>query len=264
MDCRLQRTWTGEYYLCVPQEYQRAEKPNAIEVENQDILPELRVAALDPGVCTFQMVYDASTGCTIEVAPGDMSRVFRLCHAIDVLVSKTAKEKNKKRRYNLRRAARCLRERVCNLVDEVHKQLVKYLASEFDLVLLPNFQVSGLVRKADRLLRSKSVRQMTTWAHYRFCQRLLFKARQLGRCRVALVDEAYTLKTCSSCGLLDRDLGAAKTYVCHQSRGDCGAEMDRDVNGAKNVFLNNYGALGISVTRCRVASVMSSFGAYPL
>ncbi len=114
------------------------------------------------------------------------------------------------------------------------------------------------------MLRSKSVRQMATWAHYRFRQRLLFKAHQLGRCSIALVDEAYTSKTCSSCGLLNRDLGAAKTCMYHRSRGGCGAEMDRDVNGAKNVFLKNYEVLGISVTRCRVVPVMSGFGAYPL
>jgi putative transposase len=269
MDCRLQRTWTGDYYLCVPQAYgeKEADKPSAMEVENQDLLqnalPKLRVASLDPGVRTFQTIFDASTGCAIEVAPGDMSRVFRLCYAIDVLISKRAKEKDKKRRYHLKRAERRLRERVRNLVDEVHKQLAKYLASEFDLVMLPKFEVSGMVRKADRVLRSKTVRQMmATWAHYRFRQRLLFKARQLGRCRVALVDEAWTSKTCSACGLLNRKLGAAKTYVCHRARGGCGAEMDRDVNGAKNVFLKNYEALGMSVTR--VVAPVSGFGAYPL
>ncbi len=61
-----------------------------------------------------------------------------------------------------------------------------------------------------------------------------------------------------------RSRGAAKAYVCHQSRGGYGAGMGRDVNGAKNVFLKNYGALGITVTPCRVVSAMSGFGAYPL
>ncbi len=66
-----------------------------------------------------------------------------------------------------------------------------------------------MVRKTDRVLCSKSVQHMATWAYYRFFQHLLFKARQLRGCRVALGDESYTLKAYFSCGLLDCHLGVA-------------------------------------------------------
>ena len=92
---------------------------------------------------------------------------------------------------------------------------------------------------------------MATWAHDRFRQRLTFKCRQFG-CKVAIVNEAYTSKTCSCCGNVKYNLGGAKVYKCRA----CGAVMDRDVNEAKNIFLRNYEALGIFL--------VSSIGAYPL
>ncbi len=115
--------------------------------------------------------------------------------------------------------------------------------------MIPTFEVSQMIRKADRKIGSKTAHQMATWAHYRFRQQLTFKCRQYG-CKVAIVNEAYTSKTCSCCGHVKHNFGA-KTYKCTS----CGAVMNRYVNGAKNIFLRNYEALGISV---------SGIGAYPL
>ena len=46
MDCKIQRTWTGEYYLCIPYSY---------GVDNQDSIKKesLRVWSLDPGFWVF-------------------------------------------------------------------------------------------------------------------------------------------------------------------------------------------------------------------
>ena len=271
MDCRLQRTWTNEYSLCVPQTLELpSASPSAcdaapvLSVENQDQQKtgthhsnrkereevSLRICALDPGVRTFQTVLDATRGHALQVGDRDMNRIVRLCKAQDLLISSQIKEQKSRRRSKLKRAVRRLRDRIRNLIDEVHKQLASYLARNYDLVMIPKFEVSQMIRKADRKIRSKTARQMATWAHYRFRQRLTFKCRQFG-CKLAVVNEAYTSKTCSCCGHVKWNLGGAKTYKC----GNCGAVMDRDVNGAKNIFLRNYHALGISV---------SSIGAYPL
>ena len=236
MDCKFQRTWTGEYYLCVPYAY---------GVDNQDPVPQqnLRVCSLDPGVRTFQTVFDATEGCAYEVAPGDMRRIVRLCVCLDKLCSKRDKATQAKKRYSYKRAARRLISKIQNLVNEVHRQLAKHLASHYDLILIPKFEVSQMIKKANRKLASKTVRQMTGWAHYRFRQRLLFKCRQY-RTKVAVVDEAWTSKTCSECGSLHHKLGSNKVFSCPQ----CKATMDRDVNGAKNIFLKNHEALGLCLT----------------
>ena len=58
---------------------------------------------------------------------------------------------------------------------------------------------------------------------------------------VKQVGEAYTSKTCSECGYLRYNLGGSKVFRCDE----CASVMDRDVNGAKNIFLKNFEALGL-------------------
>jgi len=232
MDCKLQRTSTNDYFLCIPHGY---------VVENQDH-KNLRVCSLDPGVRTFQTIFDVNEGAALQVGDGDMKRIVRLCKGMDLLISKRDKAANAKTRYALNRALKRSRVRLQNLVNEVHKQLAKHLSTHYDLVMIPSFEVSQMIRKRDRKIGSQSARQMTTWAHYRFKQRLLFKCRQFG-CKVVIVDESWTSKTCSQCGTLNHTLGASKHFHCNS----CHFEADRDINGAKNIFLKNYEALGLTL-----------------
>ncbi len=246
IDCKFQRAWTGDYYLCVPHAY-GVESQDSIKHEN------LRVCSLDPGLRTFQTIFDASDSCAYEIAPRDIQRIVRLCVGLDKLSSKRDTASDARRRYNYKRAFRRLAEKVRNLINEVHKQLAKFLATNYDLVMIPKFDTFQMIRKSTRKIHSSSVRQMTTWAHYRFRERLIFKCRQYN-CRVAVVDEAWTSKTCSSCGHINYALGANKTFACPA----CHVIMDRDVNGAKNIFLKNYEALGLCLTLGPTPSVSAT------
>ena len=236
MDCKFQRTWTGNYYLCVPYEY---------GVDNQDpkSTKNLKVCSLDPGVRTFQTIYDPTASRVYQVAPNDIQDIKRMCVSLDRLLSKQSKAPRSKRRYCLKRAARRHRTRIQNHVNEVHKQLAKHLATHYDLIMIPKFETTQMVQKSSRKITTQTARQMLCWAHYRFRQRLLFKCHQYG-CKVAIVDESWTSKTCSSCGKLNHELGAATSFHCSH----CKMSMDRDTNGAKNIFLKNYEALGFETT----------------
>jgi putative transposase len=89
-----------------------------------------------------------------------------------------------------------------------------------------------MAKKKVRKINSKTVRKMLTWAHSRFRARLSHKAEELGK-QVSVVSEAYTSKTCSRCGWIHQKLGGRKVFKC----GRCGLEIDRDVNGARGIFL---------------------------
>ena len=78
-------------------------------------------------------------------------------------------------------------------------------------------------------------KMMMTFAHYRFKNCLKHKAYETGKL-VLDVNEAYTSKTCSWTGEVKNNLGGAKVMV-----GRDGQRMDRDINGARGIFLRALG-----------------------
>lgn len=216
-DCRLVRVHE-QHYLCVP-----SEVPTTKKSDNQG-----RVVALDPGVRTFLTFFsENSVG---KIGQSDFSRIQRLCHHLDHLISRFSFVRAPQRR-RMKKAADRIRVRIRNLVDELHHKAARFLVDNFDVILLPTFETSNTSLKATRKIRSKTVRNLLSFAHYRFKQFLKHKAFEQGK-MVVDVCEAYTSKTVSWTGEI-REIGSAKTI---KSLLD-GNVMDRDVNGARGIFL---------------------------
>ena len=253
-DTRLQRTRQGKFFLGLL---------SSLKVQQRDPRTHREgIVALDPGVRTFLTGYDPR-GEIVEFGKEDFKRLTNLCHRYDQLQSewsnkkgeclkprKLSKERkgkprrahpqkprrnNHRHRCHLKRAGRRMQERIHNLVDEVHRQTVKHLVSNYDTILLPKFSTSQMVlkKRVKRKIRSKTARAMLTWSHYRFRIRLEDKIREVPWCRVVLCNEAYTSKTCGACGFVHHQLGGNKVFSCPQ----CGVVMDRDMNGARNILL---------------------------
>ena len=242
-DCRLTKE-NGRYYLCVPRAVQ-VKRP-----ENQ----RLSVCALDPGVRTFQTVY--SKELCVKIGEHDMSRIYRLCYALDRLISRRKLEHTN--RYN--RAMKRIRWKIRNLVDELHNKTALFLCKTFDLIFLPTFETSEMVAKRNkqsaRKLDNKSSREMLTWSHYRFKQKLKSKAEEYS-CEVWDCGEAYTSKTCGVCGHMS-NIGSAERWKCKH----CGTRHDRDINGARNIFVKNmFLALRDSAITGAVAGLLRTCGA---
>ena len=235
-DCRLQRTALGAFFLCVPMDV-----PLGVRAGENQARPH--VIALDPGVRVFQTGYDPE-GKLYEFGKGDMHRIERLAEHLDVLQGKIAQPTVRaKQRLRLRRAAMRLRQRIRNLVDDVQKKASGFLATHYDLVLLPKFETSRMVeRTPKRRINSKTARGMLTWAHFRFQQRLTHRAQRTGT-QIKIVSEAYTSKTCGSCGVLHPTLGGAKVFRCP----NCGHTIDRDANAARNILLRNGASINLDM-----------------
>ena len=92
-----------------------------------------------------------------------------------------------------------------------------------------------MTQRVGRRIRSKTARMMLTFRHFEFKQRLQWKAWQRGAL-VLDVNEAYTSKTRSWDGTVNTKLGDAKVI-----RDETGFGMDRDVNGARGIFLRALG-----------------------
>ena len=219
--CRLSLRY-GQYHLSVP--YDEKLPPQR---ENQ-----ARVVALDPGVRSFLTWYCAdSVG---KIGEGAFFRIQRLCERLDDLLSRAAKSPSRKRR-NMRRAANRMRLRIENLVQELHRQTARFLADNFDVILLPTFETSEMVERGRRRIRSKTVRNLLSLAHYRFKLFIRHKAAEAG-VTVLDVDEAYTTKTVSWTGEMLDNLGGSSVVVAQD-----GERMDRDYNGARGIYLRALG-----------------------
>ena len=238
--CRFSMRY-GQYHLSVP--YDEKLPP---ERENQ-----ARVVALDPGVRSFLTWYSAdSVG---KIGEGAFFRIQRLCERLDDLLSRAAKSPVRRRR-NMRRAAGRMRIRIENLIDELHRQAARFLVNNFDVILLPGFETSEMVERGRRRIRSKTVRNLLSLAHYRFGMFLRHKAHETGVAILA-VSEAYTTRTVSWTGEVLENVGGASVVV-----GQDGERMDRDYNGARGIYLRALGdipALRAWLSEC-AASVSES------
>ena len=212
----------GRYYVTVPYS-----SPRRV-AETQG-----RVVALDPGIRSFLTFY-SENDCG-KIGEGDFGRIQRLCVHLDELIGRMTKAIGF-RKVRLKRATGRLRWRIRDLIDELHKQTARWLADNYDVILLPTFETTEIVVRGRRCLRRKSVRSMLTFAHYRFKQFLKHKAFETGKL-VFDVNEAYMSKTVSWTGEIVKNLGGAKVI---RSRID-GQAMDRDLNGARGIFLRALG-----------------------
>ncbi len=231
---------TAKFFLCLPEPLE----PQCHLPCDPDREP-YHVVALDPGVRTFQTGFDEE-GTAIEFGTKrDNRRIFNLCQHLDALESRRNAKKSSdskqflrphKIRANMKRAAARMRERIRNLVDELHRKVALWLCWNYDAVLIPEFQTARMAKRSEeRCIGNRTARMMYTWAHYRFRQRLQDKAREYPRCRVVLVREDYTSKTCGRCGAINRKLKGAEVYRC--TVPTCGYVAGRDRSAARNIML---------------------------
>jgi putative transposase len=223
-DTRLMRTRLGHFYLVVLSKLEQRS-------ENQ-APPEHSVIALDPGNRTFMTGYDVNGFRVVEWGAGDMKRLYNLCFLIDKFQSLCTKTTHRQR-YRWKKRIMTWRFRIRNLVDELHKKLARWLCENYRLILLPKFETSKMVKRRMRKIGSKVARGLYTWAHYRFRERMLSKVREFPWCHVAIVNEAYTSKTCGKCGALNQKLAGKKDFQC----GSCDFTADRDHNAARNILI---------------------------
>ena len=208
--------------------------------------------SLDPGVRTFQTTYDPS-GRVHALCPGFTERIKHLCQRIDRRRSRLGRainthaeacaeehkpvpHVNRKERQSRRNCIKRVRynmhttmQKVRNTVKWNHWQAVNFLFRHYDTVLIPVFQTQSMLPT----LASKAARAMATLSHYSFRLRLLSRMEEEPNRQVVVTREPGTSRTCCLCGTWNANLGGATTLSCH----GCGAQINRDVNGAVGNFL---------------------------
>lgn len=209
-DCRLSFK-NGNYYIHVP-----------ISTTCKQTVSGDRIIALDPGVRKFFVGYSENE--IVQISRKD-NIIKRLTRKIDLLASLKSKHKlrNKKKLSKYR-------TKLTNYIDDLHWKTINYLTKNYDIILLPKFESQKL---ATRSRNHNLNRNLGIMKQYTFQQRLLNKANECS-ISVYLVGEEYTTKTCTRCGIIN-DPGSNETYSCNS----CNLVIDRDINGARNIFIKN-------------------------
>ena len=145
---------------------------------------------------------------------------------------RTAHEARRGDRRHLRREL----GRLAGFKESMHYATIGFLWEHWDVVLVSTTSPAGeLCQCWRRPFGSKTARAACAWSHYAFRQRLQWSAFRRPGKHVVTVDEGFTSKTCGLCGTINNHVGGAEIYRCVNPQ--CGVQIDRDVNGARNILL---------------------------
>ncbi len=222
-ECTLVKNKLGQLFLHVPV-YLEHSKPVH---ESQEW------CAIDPGVRSLMTIYSPNKEKCFKVANTDISKIYRHCLQVDKLVSNGTKAKGKAKK-KIKKHELKLRKRIRNLANEVHWKTINFLTDNFTHIIYPTYNTGNMIKSTNRIISTKSVRQMVSWRNYSLKQKLIERCKQKG---VELIQctEEYTSKTCSNCGHIHKSLKDKKIYTCKE----CNLNLDRDLNAARNIFMKN-------------------------
>ena len=221
MEVKIHKSFGNIWHLVIPY---------TMKIE-KNMNPDKRICALDPGLRTFQTGFDTE-GNSFKLGVNCYDKIRRRQELIDKLRSKLAKMKQLNDRVGyLKTKSRFNRSSfaLSNAIDELHRQSIAWLTKNYDVIFLPSFDVQGMVGDC-----SWFNRWMLSLGHYKFKQRLIHKCEQRDK-KLVIVDEYYTTKTCSGCGILNHTVGSSKVFDCQH----CKLSLDRDINASINILLKS-------------------------
>jgi hypothetical protein len=135
-----------------------------------------------------------------------------------------------------------VRRKMKRVRRDYHSRVVGYIVTNYRLALLPKFGAAQMVRRKPRAggrrreISKRTVVALLNWSHCELRERLVSASARPGvDCTVVISDEPWTSKTCHACGQINSNLGGSRRFEC--SNTQCGLEIDRDTNGALNIFL---------------------------
>ena len=228
---------TRSYYLVLP--YVKEFEPPIKRTKNNPIFDTV---AMDPGVRKFQTYYspEGEFGILLPNLKKTLLKKYKKISHIQSIIDNENLTKNKKTK--LRRKIRILFEKCRNIRMYHHYKGIQYLSNTFKNIILPPFETSKMISKLNRNITRKTAREMLSLGHYEFKTRLIDKCGE----RIKILPENLTSQTCTHCGMLTKMKGC-EVYNCK----NCNFTSDRDLNGAKNIFLKHHEPENFLMNQCK-------------
>jgi putative transposase len=210
-----------------------------------EIQGKVRCVAIDPGARTFATCYSDNE---VIVAGENFAKdmLFPLMKKADNVLSHRQRVFNQFKKGTkvhampqwaqdrlafLQRRFYRLKCKKDDLVRDLHQRLAYELVTHYDVICLPTFETKQMVkRKAGRVIRRNTCRQMLTLEHYRFKLLLKWYAKKYGK-MVIDANESHTTKTLSWSGKVLEKIGGRKQV------SDGIFTVDRDVNAARGIYI---------------------------
>jgi IS605 OrfB family transposase len=203
------------------------------KVKPENTESKKKFISLDPGVNTFMT--GISENEVVKLGNDFDKKVKKYLTKIDYIESLTdtvndyicpiSKKKAEKAKEKKRR-------KIKNIVKDLHWHIIKYLTNEYKTIIIGDMSVKSIVNKETSKLTKMTKRVATSMSFYKFRERLKYKC-ELKKRDYTCMNEKYTSKMCTNCTGYQHDLGRKKKYKCSH----CKIEIDRDVNGARNICL---------------------------
>jgi putative transposase len=121
-----------------------------------------------------------------------------------------------------------MEEKIKNRIDDLHYKAITKLVDENQIILIPRLNTKRIVERADMNRRSKRI--INQQRHGKLIKRLQEKG-EIKCNNIVIVSEYLTSQMCGKC--FNKKKIKGKDYICEK----CGLEIDRDINGARNIYI---------------------------
>ena len=129
-----------------------------------------------------------------------------------------------------------MRQKLINLVDDLHWQCARWLTSNYRVILLPKFETQSMTRRGERQIQSKTARDdaelPTLWVQ----ETSPVEGLAAGVSRFRSQRGVHQPDP-----QLGRESGRGSWAGRETIRDESGFIMDRDINGARGIFLRALG-----------------------
>jgi transposase len=186
------------------------------------------LVVLDPGLRTFMT--GLGDNVMLKIGNNVNSTIRKLIKKKNIIKSNINIPNKIKNKYERR-----INKRIYNLTNDLHWKTIKYLTDNFKTIFLGDMSAKSIVSKESSKLNDLMKVACLQTRFYDFRLRLKYKC-YVTNTRFKLVDEFYTSKTCSYCGLYNNNLGKEKIFNCT----NCNKSIDRDINGCRNIYMKQY------------------------
>jgi hypothetical protein len=224
-ELKLIKTRNNKYYIVFP-----------YDVIPKSKIKEKSVVSCDPGARTFMTTYNPN-GEIYKFGNNETTKqeymirnVFRRINYLRSLRKKYKRNKEYKRVTITTGILLNLEEKIKNRVDDLHYKTINYL-TKHKRIYLPIFNTQNIVK--NNHLYGVIKRELLSLKHGVFKARLKYKAEIEGN-KVQICSERQTSKRCGKCFIAHKT-GSAEIYNC----SNCNLQIDRDVNGARNILLRH-------------------------